>query len=165
MIYIDKYHSIIGDILIASKNNKLIGLWFINDKCYLSKLKEEIVENNNDLTIKKVKKWLDKYFNKKNPNIKEIKLKLIGTPFQKEVWQLLLKIPYGTTTTYQEIAQKIAQKRKIKRMSNQAVGNAISHNPISIIIPCHRVIGKNGQLIGYAGGLDKKEYLLKLEQK
>lgn len=165
MINTSHYKSPIGDLLIGSKNGKLIGLWIENQKYYLHKINEEIKENNKDTTIKKTKNWLDKYFNNENPNPKELKIKLIGSEFQKLVWNNLLNIPYGQTVTYKEIANKIARQKNIKHMSAQAVGGAISHNPISIIIPCHRVIGTNGELIGYSGGLNKKIELLKIERK
>lgn len=90
-------------------------------------------------------------------------ISFIGTPFQKSVWKILVDIPYGKTITYGEISKILAKKRNIKSMSSQAVGNAVGHNPISIIVPCHRVIGSNGELTGYAGGIDKKRKLLKLE--
>lgn len=164
MIYISHYLSPLGDILLASKNNELIGLWFKDQKYYLESIKEEIVEKNNEEIFLKTKDWLDRYFKEEQPNIKEIKINPNGTDFRKEIWKILCDIPYGKTITYKEIADKISKERGLKSMSAQAVGGAVGHNPISIIIPCHRVVGSNGNLTGYAGGLDKKEYLLKLEQ-
>lgn len=164
MIYIGHLHSLIGDITIESKNNQIIGLWFSEKKEQRKTPKEETIENEEEPTILKAKHWLNEYFEGKNPSIKALHLNLIGTSFQKEVWDILLSIPYGTTTTYQEITKLLLKKMKKSSMSYQAVGNAIAKNPILIIIPCHRVIGKSGNLTGYAGGLDKKEYLLKLEQ-
>ena len=164
MIYTSFYNSFLGDILLASKNNELIGLWFKEQKYYLSSIHEETQEKDDEEILIKTKNWLDRYFKGENPNIKELSLNPIGSPFRKEVWKILCEIPYGSTITYKEIAIKLAKERNIKSMSAQAVGGAVSHNPISIIIPCHRVIGSNGNLTGYAGGLDKKEYLLKHEK-
>lgn len=164
MIYISHYLSPLGDILLASKNNELIGLWFKDQKYYLESIKEEIVEKNNEEIFLKTKDWLDRYFKEEQPNIKELSLNPIGSTFRKKVWKILCNIPYGKTMTYKEIADKISKEKGLKSMSAQAVGGAVGHNPISIIIPCHRVVGSNGNLTGYAGGLDKKEYLLKLEQ-
>ena len=112
--------------------------------------------------LKDALRWLDIYFSGQKPDFLP-KLHLIGTDFQREVWDILLEIPYGQTVTYGEIARKIADKRGLKTMSAQAVGGAVGHNEISIIIPCHRVVGTNGSLTGYAGGIDKKISLLKLE--
>jgi methylated-DNA-[protein]-cysteine S-methyltransferase len=164
MIYTDTYKSPIGNLLIASKDNKLVGLWMENQKYYLSNFKEEIVETQNLEVLVKTKKWLDKYFNGENPDIKELELNPIGSEFRKSVWEILKKIPYGEVTTYSDIAKEIAKQKGIEKMSAQAVGGAVGHNPISIIIPCHRVVGTNGSLTGYAGGIKKKLYLLELEK-
>lgn len=163
MIYTSKYKSPMGDLLLASKNNELIGMWFINQKYYLSNIKEEMTEKDDEPIIEKTKKWLNRYFKKQEPQANEIKINPVGSEFQKLVWKLLCEIPYGSTTTYKEIALKVAKIKGLKHMSSQAVGGAVSRNPISIIIPCHRVIGTNGKLTGYAGGLDKKTELLKIE--
>lgn len=164
MIYTSTYSSPLGDILLASKNNELIGLWFEGQKYYLNSINEATQEKDDEKILIKAKKWLDRYFNGEKTNIKEIKINPNGSDFQKEVWKILCEIPYGSTVTYKEIAEKLAKERGLKSMSAQAVGGAVGHNPISIIIPCHRVVGTNGNLTGYAGGLDKKEYLLKFEQ-
>ena len=111
----------------------------------------------------KAKKWLDRYFKGEKPQISELDLEPIGSDFAKNVWKLLCEIPYGEVTTYGEIAKKVAKIMNKSTMSAQAVGGAVGHNPISIIIPCHRVIGTNGSLTGYAGGIDKKIFLLKHE--
>ena len=165
MIYTSTYSSPLGDILLASKNNELIGLWFKGQKYYLGSIKEETKEKNDEEILIKTKNWLDRYFKGEKPNIRELTLNTNGSSFRKEVWKILCEIPYGSTLTYKEIAEKLAKERGLKSMSAQAVGGAVGHNPISIIIPCHRVVGTNGNLIGYAGGLDKKEYLLDLEQR
>ena len=135
-----------------------------NQKYYLSNFKEEIVETQNLEVLVKKKKWLDKYFNGENPDIKELELNPIGSEFRKSVWEILKKIPYGEVTTYSDIAKEIAKQKGIEKMSAQAVGGAVGHNPISIIIPCHRVVGTNGSLTGYAGGIKKKLYFLELEK-
>ncbi len=163
MIYTTHYKAPVGDILLASKDEKLIGLWIEGQKYYLSNLKEEIQENDKDEALVKAKKWLDRYFNGEKPKIDELDLAPIGSEFRQEVWKILCKIPYGEVTTYNDISKEIAEKRGIKRMSAQAVGGAVGHNPISIIIPCHRVVGTNGSLTGYAGGINKKIFLLKHE--
>ena len=163
MICTTYYNSPVGKILLASKNNKLIGLWIEGQKYYLGKLKEEIQEKEDEEILVKTRKWLDKYFKGENPNIAELDLEPIGSDFAKSVWKLLCEIPYGQVTTYGEIAKKIAKKMNKDKMSAQAVGGAVGHNPISIIIPCHRVIGTNENLTGYAGGIDKKIKLLNIE--
>ena len=162
MINFSNYKSPIGNISLASKDNKLIGLWFEGQKYYLANVNEEITENEDEILIK-TKNWLDDYFTGNEPSIKELDLAPKGTEFRKNVWKILCEIPYGKTVTYKDIACEIAQKRGIEKMSAQAVGGAVSHNPISVIIPCHRVIGSNGSLTGYAGGIDRKLFLLKHE--
>lgn len=163
MISTAHYNSPLGDILLASKDNKLIGLWIEGQKYFLSSIKEEIQENSNDGVLLATKSWLDRYFNGQKPNIDELNLSPIGSDFRQAVWKILCKIPYGETITYNDIAKEIARQRKIKKMSAQAIGGAVGHNPISIIIPCHRVVGTNGNLTGYAGGIEKKIWLLRHE--
>ena len=149
---------------MASKNNKLIGLWIEGQKYYLANLKEEIQEKDDEAILNKAKKWLDRYFKGERPSISELDLEPMGSIFAKNVWKILCQIPYGELTTYGEIAKKMAKLMNKDKMSAQAVGGAVGHNPISIIIPCHRVVGKNGNLTGYAGGIDKKIKLLELEK-
>ncbi|WP_407422755.1 methylated-DNA--[protein]-cysteine S-methyltransferase [Methanobrevibacter sp.] len=163
MINIKHYTSPIGDILLASRNEKLIGSWFEGQKYYLANVSEEIIEKD-DETLIQAKEWLDSYFNGEKPLINELDLDPIGTDFRKEVWEILCEIPYGKTTSYKDIANRIAKKRGIEKMSAQAVGGAVGHNPISIIIPCHRVVASNGELTGYAAGIDKKKFLLMHEK-
>ena len=163
MINVKHYTSPIGDILLASRNKKLIGVWFEGQKYYLANVSDEIIEKD-DETLIKAKKWLDTYFSGEKPLINELDLDPAGTDFRKEVWNILCEIPYGKTTTYKAIADQIAKKRGIEKMSAQAVGGAVGHNPISIIIPCHRVVSSNGDLNGYAGGIEKKKFLLKHEK-
>lgn len=163
MIYTTHYKSPLGDILLASKNNKLIGLWIEEEKYYLSDLKDEIKEEEKEI-LEKTKYWLDRYFKGEKPSIDELDLSPLGSDFRKSVWKILCEIPYGEVITYKDIADTIAKQKGLKKMSSQAVGGAVGHNPISIIIPCHRVVGTNGSLTGYAGGIDKKVYLLKHEK-
>lgn len=163
MIYVTKYKSPVGKLLLASKDNKLIGLWIEGQKYYFSNLEDEIKESENNILLK-AKEWLDRYFNKEKPSINELALNPIGSEFRQEVWKILCTIPYGKVITYNDISKQITHNRGIKKMSAQAIGGAVGHNPISIIIPCHRVVGTNGSLTGYAGGIDKKIYLLKHEE-
>lgn len=161
MTYIGHYQSSLGDILIAVDEIGVYGVWFENQKYYAAGLIEPYEEKETELILK-VKRWLDLYFKKEQPLI-DFPLHLIGTDFQKEVWEILCDISYGHTMTYGEIANILAQRRGVKRFSAQAVGGAVGHNRISIIVPCHRVLGSNGSLTGYAGGIDRKEALLELE--
>ena len=162
MQYTNNYESPIGKIIMASDGKGLSGLWFEGQKYFGSTLSSEYQEL--DLPIfEQTKQWLDLYFNGSPPNFTPL-LSLNASSFYLEVWKILRKIPYGQVTTYGNIAKVIAESRKIKTMSAQAVGGAVGHNPISIIIPCHRVIGSNGNLTGYAGGIEKKKYLLNLEK-
>lgn len=164
MIYKAHYKSPIGDLLLASKEDKLIELWIEGQKYYKSNFLEEMEENENDKMLLKTKNWLDRYFNYEKPRINELELNPIGSEFRQAVWKILCDIPYGKVTTYKKIAEQIAKQKGITKMSAQAVGGAVGHNPISIIIPCHRVIATNGDLTGYAGGIDKKIYLLQHEK-
>ena len=163
MIYVSECKSPLGKITLASDGENLIGLWIEGQKYYFSSLKQEIIKQDNLEIFNKTKKWLERYFNKEKPQIAELKLAPIGNEFRQTVWKILKKIPYGETTTYGEIAKQLAKIMKKEKMSAQAVGGAVGHNPISIIIPCHRVVGKSGSLTGYAGGIDKKVKLLEIE--
>lgn len=164
MMYKTYYQSPLGEILLASDGENLIGLWIDNQKYYLGKLEETLIEKENLEIFHKTKIWLDKYFQQEQPKIEELSLKPRGSAFRQNVWKILCDIPYGQTTTYGEIAKKVAKIMQKEKMSAQAVGNAVGHNPISIIIPCHRVVGTNGNLTGYAGGIDKKIKLLEIEK-
>ena len=156
------YNSNLGKIIIVADNRYIYGLYFDNQK-YLPENLEKLEINNNSPIIKQVKLWLEEYFNGKKPNLENLPIKLIGSEFKMLVWSVLKTIPYGKTITYGEIAKTLARKTNKEKISARAVGNAVGHNPISIIIPCHRVIGANGKITGYAGGIDKKTALLKLE--
>lgn len=156
------YDSPLGGILLAADEIGLTGLWFDGEKYFADHLPSEHTERETPILVE-VKRWLDIYFAGKEPDFLP-PLHPIGSAFRQSVWEILLQIPYGKTTTYGEIARQLAEKRKLPRMSAQAVGGAVGHNEISIIIPCHRVVGTNGSLTGYAGGIDKKVKLLKLER-
>ena len=161
MQYISHYHSPLGDILLAADSAGLTGLWFEGQKYFALYLDKEHEEK--DLPVfEEAKRWLEIYFSGKNPGF-QVPLHFTGTDFQNEVWEILYAIPYGQTTTYGEIAAQLAKKRGLPRMSAQAVGGAVGHNEISIIVPCHRVVGASGSLTGYAGGIEKKIELLRLE--
>ena len=157
MKYKANYPSPIGNLTLISDGTNLTHV-ILEKESYYQNIKKEAKTNDNLEIFKQTKIWLDKYFNKKKPNIDDLKLKLEGTPFQIKVWNVLKKVPYGQTVTYGFVAQKINSKT-----SARAVGGAIGHNPIPIIIPCHRVIGANNNLTGYTGGIDVKIKLLKLE--
>ena len=165
MFYKSQYISPIGKLTLASDKTNLVGLWIEGQKYFVDTITEKMIEYNNIEIFTEAKLWLDKYFEEKNPPIETLKLSPRGNEFRQSVWKILCKIPYGKTITYGDIAKEIAKQRGLARMSAQTVGNAVEHNPISIIIPCHRVIGKNGKLTGYAGGIDIKKKLLELENK
>lgn len=155
------YQSPIGEILLAADDIGVVGVWFKGEK-YFAYCLDKDTEPRETPIIRQVKHWLDIYFSGRKPGFTP-PVHLMGTDFQIEVWNILRKIPYGLTTTYNEIAKKIAKNSGLKRMSAQAVGTAVGRNNISLIIPCHRVIAANNSLAGYAGGIDKKIALLKLE--
>ena len=187
MDFTTHYKSPIGDITLASDGDFLIGLWFDEQKYFgeilavpRSELAQRTAEphlasalasacpapaRQRDLPVfAEARRWLDIYFSGQKPAFTP-PLLMRATPFRKDVWEILLTIPYGKTATYGEIATALAQKRGVPRMSAQAVGNAVGHNAISLIIPCHRVIGANGNLTGYAAGLARKAWLLDLEKR
>lgn len=162
MQYISHYESPIGRILLAADEVGLTGLWFEGQKYFALYLDKEHEEKELPV-FQDVKRWLDIYFSGKEPGF-TVPIHFTGTEFQNEVWAILYSIPYGKTMTYGEIAKKIAKEKGLEHMSAQAVGGAVGHNEISIIVPCHRVVGANGSLTGYAGGIDKKVKLLTLEK-
>ena len=161
MTFIQHYDSPLGGILLVADAVGLTGLWFDGQKYFARGLSSEREERELPVLLE-AKRWLDIYFTGKEPDFLP-PLHSIGSAFRRSVWEILLQIPYGRTTTYGEIARRLAEKQKLPRMSAQAVGGAVGHNEISIIIPCHRVVGTNGSLTGYAGGIDKKVKLLELE--
>ena len=193
MLYKSIYSSPLGKILILFHEGTLLGLYFEGQKDFNELIKDEeeinlgegknfeiedkilrgesLVHDKNkvsgekicdDKILKDTKKWLDLYFSGEEPDFTP-RLKLEGTEFRRDVWKILLEIPYGETLSYKDIANKLMASGKYERMSSQAVGGAVGHNPISIIIPCHRVVGTSGSLTGYAGGLARKVKLLELE--
>lgn len=163
--YICHYASPIGALTIASDAESVTGLWFDGqkyDRRTLSPDAEDTGDGSGLLVLKKAGEWLDRYFAGENPE-PELPLRPQGTPFQQEVWELLRQIPYGRTATYGALAQKISRAHGNARAYAQAAGNAVGRNPISIFIPCHRVLGADGGLTGYAGGIERKRFLLRLE--
>ncbi len=185
--YLYSYPSPLGEITLAGNEQALTGLWFVGQKYYADTLYVDVLKDSSEekTDICREKKsiyegrtgscekkllpvfqqtidWLDIYFSGKESDFMP-EIFLSGTPFQMEVWEILKTISYGQTMTYGEIAARIAQQRGLERMSAQAVGGAVGRNPVSILVPCHRVVGTNGSLTGYAGGIDKKVELLRLE--
>lgn len=154
-----RYDSPLGKILIASDAVGIVGVWFDGQKNFARCLDAENAPAET-IFIADAKRWLDVYFSGNEPDFSP-KIHLLGTDFQIAVWNILKKIPYGKTTTYGDIAR--ALRGGNVGMSARAVGNAVGKNNISLIVPCHRVVGTNGKLCGYAGGTDKKIALLKLE--
>lgn len=161
MEYIHHYISPLGGITLASDGEALSGLWFDRQK-YFPDMRSARYEEKRLPVFVQADEWLNLYFSGKIPDFTP-PLTLKATEFRKAVWNILLSIPYGQTTTYGEIAEEIARQQGIPKMSAQAVGGAVGHNPISLIIPCHRVVGADGSLTGYAGGIDRKRRLLELE--
>lgn len=161
-MFMTKYESPVGNLTLVSNGCQLTGL-FVDGQRYFPDVSK--METKKDLAVFDATiHWLDAYFEGKSPCGETIPLKPEGTAFRMAVWKLLMAIPYGETTTYGELARKLNETAGMNTCA-RAVGNAVGHNPISIIIPCHRVIGVDGGLTGYAGGLDVKQKLLQLEQK
>ena len=161
MQYTTFYESPIGRMLLAADDTGLTGLWFEGQK-YFARCLDRETEEKELPVFAEAKRWLDIYFSGKEPDFTP-PLHFIGTDFQKDVWEILCAIPYGQTMTYGAIADQLAKKRGLSRMSAQAVGGAVGHNNLSIIVPCHRVVGSDGSLTGYAGGIERKTFLLNLE--
>lgn len=161
MVYTCHYDSPLGGILLAADEIGLTGLWLDGQKYFARKLPPAHIRQETPL-LREAVRWLDIYFVGQEPDFLP-PLHPEGSEFQRSVWEILLTIPYGQTTTYGAIAKQLAEMRGVPRMSAQAVGGAVGHNRISILIPCHRVVGASGSLTGYAGGIGKKEKLLELE--
>ena len=161
-MYYCTYESKIGLLYLISDGESLCGCYLKNQKYFPNDIGEYLLNEELDIFVKS-KDWLKKYFNSENPSIDEIPLNFIGTEFRKTVWEVLKEICYGELVTYKHIAEKIAKTKDLETMSAQAVGGAVGHNPLLIFIPCHRVIGVDGSLTGYAAGLENKRFLLNLE--
>ena len=161
MYYYSEYDSPVGTITIASDGVAVCGLWLEGQKYHGATVPEEMVRNDEAGGFAELRAWLDAYFAGEQPDPSNVPLAPIGSEFRQAVWQKLLEIPYGELTTYGDIAQALKQERG--KASALAVGGAVGHNPISIIIPCHRVVGADGSLTGYAGGLTRKTWLLEHE--
>lgn len=151
-------------MILAEKDGALAGLWFERQRYFPKMLEGKLVNSDDSPTLDAAIKWLDRYFAGEKPAASELHLAPTGTDFQRRVWKELCAIPYGEVVTYGSIAKKLAAERGRVKMSAQAVGGAVGHNPISVIIPCHRVIGSNGNLVGYAGGIERKIALLEHEK-
>ena len=162
MNYVCEYVSPIGLLHLVSDGEALIELWIEGQK-YAVKSGPDGVRKADLPVFECTRQWLDQYFDGQIP-LDPPPIRLIGTPFQQLVWRILQQIPYGKTVTYGDVARRIATVRGVLTLSAQAVGGAVGRNPVSIIIPCHRVIGKDGSLHGYAGGLDRKTWLLQHEE-
>ena len=160
MDYVYRYDSPVGKMTMASDGTALTGLWFKGQKYFAGTLSEPYEEKLLPVFEDTIS-WLDTYFGGEIPDFTP-ELNLQSTPFRKAVWDILLTIPYGQIITYGEIAEILAQHTG-KKMSAQAVGGAVGHNSVSIIIPCHRVVGADGSMTGYAGGIVRKKFLLELE--
>lgn len=163
MDYFSFYPSCVGRLLLASNGTHLTGLWIEGQKYYAATLSDHASEKNDLPLFIQTKEWLDRYFQQQRPSVAEIPLQPQGSDFRRQVWTLLCDIPYGTVISYAQLADKLTQQSG-KKTSPRAVGAAVGHNPISLIIPCHRVIGANGKLTGYAAGLEIKQKLLDLEK-
>ena len=161
MEYTAHYESPLGGITLSSDGEALLGLWFDGQKFFAATLAPDHEERALPV-FDLAKRWLEVYFSGRDPGFTP-PLRMNGTAFRRAVWEILLTIPFGRTMTYGEIAAELARREGVARMSAQAVGGAVGHNPISLIVPCHRVVGADGSLTGYAGGLERKRRLLALE--
>lgn len=161
MEYTAHYDSPLGGITLVGDGVALVGLWF-DGQTHFADAPDPVRDEKPLKVFDQAKRWLDVYFCGKDPGFTP-PLNLKGTPFRRAVWEILLTIPFGRTMTYGEIARILAGRNGLRRMSAQAVGGAVGHNPVSLIVPCHRVVGANGNLTGYGGGLDRKVRLLSLE--
>jgi methylated-DNA-[protein]-cysteine S-methyltransferase len=162
MIYTNNFESPLGDILLAGDEQGLTGLWFTEGSRYIGLGLKENAEVRETEYFDQTKEWLDIYFSGHDPGFMP-RIHLTGSDFRKRVGEIMCEIPFGKTMTYGQIAGRIAAERGKEKMSAQAVGGAVGHNPICIIVPCHRVVGANGSLTGYGGGIMRKKSLLELE--
>jgi methylated-DNA-[protein]-cysteine S-methyltransferase len=163
MYYQTFWHSPVGELTLAGDDDVLTGLWIAGQKYFGQTLPDDAEERDDAPVFRQAKDWLESYFAGKKPSPSHLPLAPAGGTFRRQVWEILCSIPYGTVTTYGEIGKMLADQTGRERISAQAIGGAVGHNPISIIIPCHRVVGANGSLTGYAGGIQTKARLLELE--
>ena len=162
MQYTMRYSSPVGEMLLACDEGGLTGAWFIGQKYFAAGLNKDAAEQEHEHLLTAAK-WLDIYFSGEKPDFLP-EIHMDSSPFSIAVWEELLKIPYGEVRTYGELAETVAHRLGKEKMSARAIGGAVGHNRISVIIPCHRVLGTDGRLTGYAGGIDKKIALLRLEK-
>ncbi len=162
MLYTTSYSSPLGKLNLVADDQALVALWLAGQDPSTNLTEKSKVQNNLPI-FSTIRTWLDQYFAGQKPSLDNLALAPAGGEFRQKVWKILREIPYGETITYGEIAKKIIAGTQQKKMAAQAVGGAVGHNPISIIIPCHRVMGRNGQLVGYYGGIEKKRWLLQHE--
>ena len=160
MLYRINYESPLGAINVASDGKNIVELWLVGQRGFCGELEEKGDLTEQIPVLAKAREWLDRYFAKDKPTPLELPLAPVGGCFRQEVWKILCGIPYGELITYGEIAKRIADRRGIEKMAAQAVGGAVGQNPISIVIPCHRVVGAGGNLTGYGGGIALKQALL-----
>lgn len=163
MKYLSYYNSPIGNLTLLADEKYLYGLWMENQKYFGSNYDLSKYPEKDTSILRCAMLWLDDYFSGKNVTPHDLPLNPEVSNFRRKVVDILMQVPYGETITYGEISNELQKNQLIKKNMSQAVGGAVGHNPISIIIPCHRVLGKNGSLTGYAGGIERKNFLLNLE--
>lgn len=163
MLYTTRVASPVGNLFLAAEEKNLVGLWLEGQKYFGYGISEPFVEQESHPVLLESLEWLERYFFGEQPDVSQLPLAPRGSEFRKSVWKILCTIPYGKTVTYGEIAGELCRIMGRDHMSAQAVGGAVGHNPISILIPCHRVVGTDGRLTGYAGGVEKKRWLLEHE--
>lgn len=162
MYYSSTYESPIGELTLCSDGDHILGLWLEGQKYHGDTIPEAMVPGDSAMFVE-AKDWLDEYFAGKRPEISRLPLAPIGSEFRQIVWRILTEIPYGDVTTYAEIGAQAAKELGKDRMASLAIGGAVGHNPVSVIIPCHRVVGSDGSLTGFSGGLKRKLWLLEHE--
>ena len=163
MLFTATHPSPLGELTLACREDALVGLWFTRQEFLTATAGDAVEENPGVPLLRLARGWLDAYFAGRRPAPGAVPLAPVGTPFRQLVWKLLRAIPYGECVTYGDIARETASALGKEHMSSRAVGGAVGHNPLSIIIPCHRVVGTGGNLTGYGGGIDRKIRLLELE--
>lgn len=163
MFYALPYASPVGKLTVVSDGEQIVGLWIEGQKYFSATMREPPAEGVDLPVLRAARRWLDGYFAGERPAASALPLAPAGSGFRQRVWSMLREIPYGEVTTYGALAKRLAAELGRPTMSAQAVGGAVGHNPISIILPCHRVVGSNGSLTGYAGGVERKVALLTLE--